>query len=346
MKGLFAEGLKRYLLISVPRNTAVDPPGAVASIEVGTHTARLLMADATGDKTLFLPLVRERRTIRLAQGFGTDDSGIIKADARRRAVDAVRFFARIVRQAGGEIVRAVATGVTRTAVNRHDFIQGVFEETGVRVRPISGEEEAAYTEKGVLHALGHLNAPYVIFDLGGGTTEFIIRKDRLEEYSTLASLPLGALLIKEAFFSEDPPQADVLKESSRRVDHILLKGLPASVGCDVPPVLIGSGGTATTIAAMLRGICVGDIRPESMNGLILERRAIEELHDRIISIPVAERRRLTGLDSGRADVIHAGTLAVLRILHHFEALRLTVCLSDILEGLLIDYMMYGDDHEH
>lgn len=317
---------------------------AIASVEVGTHTARLLLARAAFGNTLFRPITRERRTIRLADGFGPNESGVIQSDAAGRAAKAVGFFARVVREADGEIVRAVSTGVTRTAENRHAFIQGILDETGVRIHPISGEEEAALTARGVLNALGCVNGAYIIFDLGGGTTEFVIRRLSATEDRDLISLPLGALMIKEAFFHQDPPSGDDILAASGRVDQILSEGIPDPAAFQGTPLLIGSGGTATTLAAMVHGIEISEIGPERMNGLLLERGALETLYDRIVRMPVESRRHLTGLDPGRADVIPAGALAVLRILHYFEAARVTVCLSDILEGLLIEYLQ-GDGYE-
>ncbi|MGM0664196.1 MAG: hypothetical protein ACQET7_08435 [Thermodesulfobacteriota bacterium] len=317
---------------------------AIASVEVGTHTARLLLARAASGNTLFQTLARERRTIRLADGFGSLGSGVIQNDAARRAAEAVGFFTRIVREAGGEIVRAVSTGVTRTAKNRHEFIQGILDETGVRICPVSGEEEAGLTARGVLYALGYVNGPYVIFDLGGGTTEFVIRRRVEAEGGKFISLPLGALLLKEAFFHEDPLSANALAAASHCVDKTLWEGIPDPTGFHSPPLLIGSGGTLTTLAAMALGIEVREIGPERMNGLLLQRGTLEALYDLIIRLPFESRRRLRGLDPGRADVIPAGALAVLRILHYFEASQVVVCLSDILEGLLIEYLQ-GDGHE-
>ncbi len=317
---------------------------SIASLEVGTHTARLLLATAASGNTLFRPLARERRTIRLADGFGSSGACVIQKDAARRTAEAVNSFARLVREAGGEIVRAVSTGVTRTAENRHAFIQGVFDETGVRISPVSGEEEAGLTARGVLHALGSVEGSYVIFDLGGGSTEFVMRKGSAEEERESISLPLGALLLKEAFFSKEPFSVEAITTASRRVDRILSEGIPDPTDFCAPPVLIGSGGTLTTLAAMIHGIEVREIGAERMNGLILKRGALEDLYNLIISMPLENRRRLKGLDPGRADVIPAGALAVLRILNYFEVSQVTVCLSDILEGLLIDYLQ-GDEHE-
>ena len=316
----------------------------VASIELGTHTARMLIGRPTGDSRLFVPTARERRTIRLSEGFGAGPSTTISEPSLRRAVEAVEAFERRAREEGAVIVRAVSTGVTRTAENRDRLLRTLSDRTGVRIRTVSGEEEARLTARGVLHALERPEGPFVIFDLGGGTTELVLGNATAGEEAEILSLPLGASLLKEAILPDDPPVEGSMRALAVQADRILEEGLAGVTGFDAAPWIIGTGGTATTLAAMIHGIDVARIDPDGMNGLALERTALEGLLGRLVRLPLEERMRLPGLDPGRADVIPAGALAVLRILDHFRASRMAVCLSDILEGLLIDHLE-GEDHE-
>ncbi len=316
----------------------------VASIELGTHTARMLIGRPTGDSRLFIPTARERRTVRLSEGFGNRSSTTIPDPAVRRTVEAIGRFEKRAREEGAVIVRAVSTGVTRTAENGDRFLRTLFDRTGVRIRTVSGEEEARLTARGVLHALERPEGPFVIFDLGGGTTEFVLGNAVTGEETGIVSLPVGASVLEEAFLPDDPPEEGSMWALGLQVDRILEVGLGGLDGFDAVPWIVGTGGTATTLAAMIHGIDVAEIEPEGMNGLALERTALERLLDRLVRLPLVERRRLPGLDPGRADVIPAGALAVLRILDHFKAHRMVVCLSDILEGLLIDHLE-GEDHE-
>jgi exopolyphosphatase/guanosine-5'-triphosphate,3'-diphosphate pyrophosphatase len=310
----------------------------VAAIELGTHTARMLIARPTGDRRLFVPGARERRTIRLSEGFGSGSSPSIGDPATRRAADAVAGFKKRAGDEGAVILQAVSTGVTRTAGNRAAFLETLLDRTGVRFRTVSGEEEALLTARGVVHALGQPAVPFLIFDLGGGSTELVRGSGGAGEKPRVVSLPLGAALLKEAFLPEDPPAEGSLRGLALQVDRVLEKGLEAFTGFAGVPRIIGTGGTAATLAAMVHMIRVQEIGPERMNGLSLERGALNELLARMTRMPLEERTRLPGLEPGRADVIPAGALAVLRILDHFEAPRMTVCLSDILEGLLIDHL--------
>jgi len=322
-----------------PAGRTTDPVKGIASIEVGTHTARLLFARPTDDGSLIEPVFRERRTIRLAEGFGPRGTGPIRREAFQRTAEAIRDFGRRVGEANGEIVQAVSTGVTRTASNRNAFLQRVLDDSGVRIRSISGEEEAELTARGVLHALGPFAGPFLLFDLGGGTTEFILGGESCRSATAVRSLPLGALVLKEAFLHDDPPSAASLEALAGRIQDVLAEGLSDLLrASSSPPRLIGTGGTVTTLAAMAHDIEVFDIRPERMNGLRLSMQTLRALYERMVGIPAAQRAALRGLDAGRADVIPAGTLAVMQTIQHVGAEALSVCLSDILEGLLITYL--------
>lgn len=314
--------------------------GPIASIDVGTHTARLLLARPTGHGSGagFEPLVRKRSIIRLAEGIDREEGNALSREAVTRALDAVGEFSRLVRELKGKIVQAVCTGVVRTARNREAFLRRIVEETGVQARSITGEEEAGFTQKGVFASLGRPEGAFVLFDLGGGSTEIIYGTEAGAQDIGIRSLPLGALLLKEAFLGDDPPRKDELGALAASIDGVLSRELPARDAFSTAPRLIGTGGTATTLAAMVHGIETEAVAPERMNSLVLSREALEALFDRMIRLPVVHRSKLQGLDPGRANVIPAGTLAVLRIVHHFEALDLSVCLSDILEGLLIAYL--------
>lgn len=312
--------------------------GPIASIDLGTHTARLLVARRTGTGSEFEPLVRERTIIRLAQGMDREGEGSLHEEAVARALEAVGRFSRLVRELEGEVVQAVCTGVVRTAANRDAFLRRIAEETGVQARCIPGEEEAELTRKGVLASLGRPVGPFVLFDLGGGSTEFVYRTKPGAHDAAIRSLPLGALLLKEAFLEEDPPREEDLRGLAAYLDEALSRELPGRNAFSAAPQLMGTGGTATTLAAMIHGIETEAIAPERMNGLSVPREALESVFDRITHLPVFRRRELRGLDPGRAEVLPAGALAVLRVMHHFEALELSVCLSDILEGLLIAYL--------
>ncbi|MBW1788762.1 MAG: hypothetical protein JRK53_19430 [Deltaproteobacteria bacterium] len=304
------------------------------AIDMGTHTARLLIARVEGSPSRLVPLERRRAYTRLGENFDPSGERVIETAAMDRALDELAGFNRRLEAAGAGQVHAVATGVVREARNRDLFLARIHDRTGIRVRSITGEEEAALTARGVLHALAEPPGATLIFDLGGGSTEFIYISGG--DAPVVVSIPLGAVLLTEGFLTADPPGEN---EIDRLFDHIdtsldttLLKGIRGQGIHD----MVATGGTATSLAAMLHDIPVARISPERMNGLRIERLEIEALFKQVRRTPCDERARLTGLDKGRAKVMAAGAAAVIRIMDYFNRRDLAVCLSDLLEGILIE----------
>jgi exopolyphosphatase/guanosine-5'-triphosphate,3'-diphosphate pyrophosphatase len=172
----------------------------------------------------------------------------------------------------------------------------------------------------------------MIFDLGGGSTEFIFGGNEATE---VKSIPLGAMTLTQRFLNSDPPEENNLKALERFVDEALLAVSPKKKFSGDDCLVVGTGGTVTTLAAMIHGLDVKDISPDRMNGLNLERERLEELFSGMRTMTIRERMKRPGLDRGRADVILAGSMVVIRILHSFKCLQMVVCLSDLLEGILI-----------
>ncbi|MFC1535474.1 hypothetical protein ACFL7M_19165, partial [Thermodesulfobacteriota bacterium] len=257
-----------------------------------------------------------------------------------RTLHALEDFILTAEEYGVKKIRAVSTGVVRRAINRNLFLALIHNRTGIDVLIISGEKEARFTREGVLHALNIDSGASVIFDLGGGTTEFI---SGYKDNSVVRSVPLGAMVLTQKFLGSDTPGQDKIEKLSEYTDKILNGALPRKrYGENIR--LVGSGGTVTTLAAMIKRIDIKDITDKRLNGLILERGQIEDLFTHMKSISISERLRLPGLDRARAGAILAGAVTVIRILYFFHSERMTVSYSDILEGILISYLQ-GEYHE-
>ena len=309
-----------------------------ASIDIGTHTARVLIVQKLGPPGLFRPLFRDRTHIRLGGDFDYSGAKSIHPDAISRTVKALKDFSQYMEDFDVHRALAVATGVVREASNRELFLGSLHENTGFEVRPIGGDEEAHLTGKGVLHALGVQEGPFVIFDLGGGSTEFFFGGSHTP---AVRSIPIGALTLTQRYLKSDPPGESEISFLSGYIDKSLkelhsinsLGRINITDGC----LLMGTGGTVTTLAAMLYGIPAQEIVPERVNGLILERSAVRALFGKIRKLDLEERRGLPGLDPGRAGVILAGALVVLRVLSILRSSQMAVSLSDLLEGILINH---------
>ncbi len=312
----------------------------LASIDIGSHTARLLVVQSIGPPELLEPLFRKRVYIRLAEDFHTEGRGTLQPEAIGRTLNSLEDFASLTKGYGVESTHAVSTGVVREASNKDEFLRRIQEHTGIEVEVISGEEEAWLTEKGVLHALNMESGPFMIFDLGGGSTEFIYGK---RDSRKAKSVPLGAMVLAQKYLTSDPPQRERVEALGKEVDGLLKVSFSKYPHFRKDGLLVGTGGTVTALAAMIYAIDMEEMSPERMNGLILEREQLEDLFTRIKTMTTDERLKLPGLDRGRADVIPAGCMAVIRILRFLKSARMVVCLSDLLEGILIAYLQGEKD---
>jgi exopolyphosphatase/guanosine-5'-triphosphate,3'-diphosphate pyrophosphatase len=305
----------------------------LASIDIGTHTARLLVASKSGPQGFLRPLFRKRAYIRLAAGFDYSGKKTIQSSAIDRTLAVLEDFSFSIRKFNPYSVNAVATGVVRQAINRNEFLSRICQRTGIRVRVVTGNEEARLTMKGVLHGLGIKASPFFIFDLGGGSTEFLLGGEGM---TAIRSLPLGAVILTQEYLQSDPPEEAEIDKLSSHIDRCLEElNLGGDGGRDQCRI-IGTGGTMITLAAMLYSMPDTEIIPERINGSVLKRQQIEALFNKIRALALTERLRLPGLDQGRVDVIVAGSLIVLRILNYIKSLKVVVSMSDLLEGILID----------
>ena len=307
----------------------------VASIDIGSHTARILIAQCTGSADLFHPLFRKEEYTSLGNDFVDDSKRSISEKAIERVLKVLGEFAAYSENYNIEDTWAVSTGVFRKADNSNYLLGLIKEQIGFDVERITGEREALLTRMGILHSLDFGEKSQVIFDLGGATTEFVIE---FGSKTSIESIPLGALVLTRRFFKKDPPGKNSLKKLSVYIDNVLRKTFPEEIIPGKDSIIIGSGGTATTLAAMIYGIDIEEITPDKLNGLIIESSWIRGLCDKIIGMKRKERLTLTGLDRGRADVILAGVLIIVGILNFFRFRTMIVSYSDILEGIIIEHL--------
>jgi len=302
----------------------------VASIDLGSHTARLLIARRSDWSGRLRPLVRKRAYIRLAEDFELGEERIIGPDGSARVLKVLHEFSRLLADFDVGQVYGVATGIIRDAINRDQFLELIHEQTHIRIGLISGEREALLSGKGALSALNIKGGPFLVFDLGGGTTEFFY--DNRGEGETI-SLPLGAAALTKEFIRTDPPDETELDSVSKEVEKRLTG---AHMELAREHVVIGTGGSVTTLASMLHRIPSDEISPERVNGLKLSLPQVATCFEEMRNMNAEQRMGLPGLDPERADVIVAGALVVMEIMKYLEAFEVIVSMSDLLEGLLID----------
>jgi exopolyphosphatase / guanosine-5'-triphosphate,3'-diphosphate pyrophosphatase len=303
----------------------------IAAIDLGSLTVRLAVAEITGPGRF--RLLKHGREI-TALGRGLADSGNLAPGAMARTLAALAGFVGEIQALGVTLVQAVATQAVRQAGNREDFIRQV-EELGLPVRLLSPEEEARLTLNGVLAALDrrYLEAgPVVVFDVGGGSSEFVLLEGSKEPW--FAGLPLGVLSLSQAFPVGDPPEpervAGLTEEIRGRLGRFYQEHFASRL--TEAPLLVGTAGAVTTLAAM--ALEMTDYDPERVNNLVLAKPRLEKLASQILALPEAERARLPGLEAGKAGVMAAGALIILTLLETFGRDSLVVIDAGLLEGLL------------
>jgi exopolyphosphatase/guanosine-5'-triphosphate,3'-diphosphate pyrophosphatase len=307
-----------------------------ASLDVGSNTVRLLIAEPQPDLT-FQSLRRERIITRLGGGFSSNQE--LDEASMERTIEALRSFADLLGREKVSRVFPAGTGVLREARNGLSFLQRVWERTGLRLRLLTGEEEALLMLRGVLSALRDSLAPLLVADVGGWSTE-ILWVEKGETVRT-ASLRLGAVALNEKFIHRDPPDPSELDALNKYVRFPLRElrqrweeegGRVETLG----PRLVGTAGTATTLAAIDQALSAYD--PQKINGHQISFPALLKISHRLQALPLGERSKIVGLEKGREDLIVAGSSILLNLLEIFERSALEVTDSGLLEGILLEGM--------
>lgn len=276
----------------------------VAAVDCGTNSIRLLIADVTrrADDALELTdVAREMIVVRL--GEGVDRTGELAPAALERTFSAVDRYADLCREHGVEAVRFVATSATRDARNREAFLTGVRERLGVTPEVISGEEEAALSFRGATGVLDAAHdAPFLVIDLGGGSTEVVLGVDAPE---AAHSMDVGCVRMTERHLEGDPPSAAQVAAAERDI-HAALDAAFAGVPVERTRTLVGLAGTVTTVTA--HALRLPEYDSEVLDGAVLEIDEAIRACDELLTASRHERAALGFMHPGRVDVIGAGAL--------------------------------------
>ncbi len=307
----------------------------LASIEIGTNSIRMLIAEKGISENTLKPILRKRVITRLGKNFNKKEARIIEPEPMSRSISVLRNFFDIARQFDIPSPIVVATGVVREARNRNNFIALIDKKLGHTVKIITGKEESDLTRRGVLSSLNHRREPVLIFDCGGGSTEFIWTNNKDEKS---ISINLGAVILTDDYLITDPPKDEEINQIINKIDSIFKVKLEyIKELCKETFSLVGTGGTIINLAALIHGVRETEF-DEKLNGLVIKRKDIELIFTKMKGIPEAERLNLTGLEPGREDIILAGTLIVMKIMYYFEKDEIITSYTDLLEGILLQYM--------
>jgi exopolyphosphatase/guanosine-5'-triphosphate,3'-diphosphate pyrophosphatase len=300
-----------------------EQPMRVAAIDCGTNSIRLLIADI--DANNFREVVRDMEIVRLGQGV--DETGQFHPDAIARTLTAVDKFAAEIAKRGVEKIRFCATSATRDATNRHLFVDGVRERLGIELEVISGDEEAALSFAGAIKDLDPSNGPFLVVDIGGGSTEFVFGTSTVE---AARSVNIGCVRMTERHISSDPATPEQI-ELARTDIQAAIAQAAAVVPITKAKTLVAVAGTATTVAAAALEL------PEyDRYAIHLSRISAQQTHDAatMFATKSREQRLLLGyMHPGRVDVIAAGSLVLSEIMKATGATEFVASESDILDGM-------------
>lgn len=302
-------------------------PTRLAVVDLGTNTVRLLVAELRPGAP-WVSVHAEQQVTRLGESLHA--TGALGEAAMTRTAAAVADYVARARTHGASRVRVVATSAMREARNGGAFAARLTRETGAAVDIISGDEEARLTLRGLRRGLALPAAPFVAFDIGGGSTEYVLARDGAVVEAV--SLKLGVVPLAERFpFPEhvDPDRyAAMLDEIRAR----LATELPVSIARSSSPMLVGTAGTVTTLAALDLALAAYD--STRVHGHRLTRAAVDRLLVRLGRLTVSERGRLPCLEPGRADLIVPGTAIVVATMDQLGVDALVVSDYGLREGII------------
>jgi exopolyphosphatase/guanosine-5'-triphosphate,3'-diphosphate pyrophosphatase len=299
----------------------------VAALDCGTNSLRLLVADVNG--SALSDVVRRMEIVRL--GEGVDQTGRLADAALARTFAVLDSYAGIIAETKVAHVRMVATSATRDASNRDVFTAGVLDRLGVAPEVITGEQEAALSFDGATRELRTapvLAAPYLVVDIGGGSTEFVLGDDDGPRASR--SVNIGCVRLTERHLRDDPPSqaqiAAALADINAAID---------SAAVDVPiadaQTLVGLAGSVTTVVALALGLTEYD--PTRIHHARIGAAQVSEVTQRLLAATRAERAAIPVMHPGRVDVIGGGALVLDTIMRRCGFDSVVASEHDILDGI-------------
>ena len=273
----------------------------VAAIDCGTNSLRLLVADVDEGSGTLVDVTREMLVVRL--GEGVDRTGVLAPAALERTFAAVDQYAATCDRLGVGAVRFVATSATRDASNRDLLVEGVRARLGVPADVISGDEEARLSFRGATGSLARgLAQPYLVVDLGGGSTELVLGADEPE---FAHSMNVGCVRLAERHLAGDPPDAAAIAAAERDIREAL-DDAAREIPLGRTRTLVGLAGSITTVTA--RALGLDSYRPEIIDGAVLPIGDLVRAGDELLGMPRDARAALPYMHPGRVDSIGAGAL--------------------------------------
>ena len=309
--------------------------GRVAAIDIGTNSVRLLVAERNPDGAL-VTLDRQMRITRL--GHGVDATGRLDAEAIERTVAVLSDYRSAIDglmgpESGSGQIRMTATSAARDAANRDEFFDRAEGAMGVRPELLSGDDEGRLSFLGATADLDPALGPFLVVDIGGGSTEFSYGTTTCE---AALSTDMGCVRFTEKYIESDPPRPEELLAALSVTEAYVDDVRQAIPQIDQARTFVGLAGTVSTAAAIELGLAVYD--RDQIHHLELSRAQVEDVFRTLATETRAERLDNPGLEAARADVIVGGMCVFVMIMRRLAIDSCLVSESDILDGLALSLL--------
>jgi exopolyphosphatase/guanosine-5'-triphosphate,3'-diphosphate pyrophosphatase len=300
----------------------------VAAIDCGTNSVRLLVADLPAGTDV----VRRMEIVRLGQGV--DRTGRLAPEAIERTRLALSTYAAEIDRLGAERVRMVATSATRDAANADEFRAMVRETLGIDPEVVSGDEEARLSFVGAVRGLpADAEPPYLVVDIGGGSTEFVFGTSTVEH---AVSVDIGCVRMTERHLHSDPPTPDQIAAAEADIGTTVDRALSVVPGRDAR-TLVGLAGSVTTVVAVALGLQA--YRPDRIHHARISYDDVAKVTASLLGMTTAQRLAIPVMHPGRADVIGAGALVLRVVMARAGATSVVASEHDILDGIAYSLLM-------
>ena len=272
-------------------------------------------------------------------GEGVDEKGVLSDEAIDRTVSVLRDYRETMRRLSVSKGRLVATSAVRDAANRSAFLSAAAQATGLEPEVLTGIEEGRLSLAGAVGDLDPGDGPFLVVDIGGGSTELVVGKGPEDPELEVVSLQLGCVRITERFLRSDPPTRDELDDAESVIGHSLDTVIEEHPRLVTAHRLVGLAGTVSTIAALRLGLKEYD--RAQVHHAVLTQTDAEEWYQTLASEVAVARLDRAGMVPGREDVIVGGALMLVAVMSHFGFEECVVSESDILDGMVARLLAAG-----
>ncbi|UZJ41355.1 Ppx/GppA family phosphatase [Prosthecochloris sp. SCSIO W1101] len=295
-------------------------------IDIGTNTALLLIADLDPVNNRIIPVLHRQTIVRL--GKNVDEQKIIDHAAMQRLIQCMLDFKELSKEHKAERIVASGTSALRDAKNRMEIVDEVVMASGIVIKTLSGEEEAALTFTGAIAGMENVPERFTVIDIGGGSTEISMGDMACLDQSI--SLDIGSVRLTERLFSDQPPSETEFYAAKEEIDRMFTGNLePFFAGREH---VFGVAGTLTTIAKLVSG--QKEFDPAKIHNYPLHYNQVRQLLEELKSLTI-EQIIGKGVPEGRADVITMGTLILRQFMRLLGVQEITVSIQGLRYGMAL-----------